>query len=146
MAGFGQTGPQPKPNNSLVISNNPASGPYFRFFCRSNSLTMGVGELIGLDESPVTANNSFFGFQTTTIGGELRVVSTVSLLTDNEQGVYTCRMPLEGGGEGEINIGIYPSEFGSELSNHEKSFMALESCMRCSEVTYESITRFSAYI
>ena len=117
-----------QPNNGLVISTNPDSGRRFRFFCRSNSLTVGVGELIGLEGSPVVAS-SFFGLPTTTNGGELRVENVVDsedALTANEQGVYTCRIPLEGGGEREINIGVYPSGFSSELFNHVKIFAALE--------------------
>ena len=93
------------------------SGQRFRFVCRSNSLTFGVGELIGLDGNPVI-NSGFFGFRTRLRGGELRIFSTVGSedpLTASEQGVYTCRMPLEGGGEREINIGIYPNGFSSEL-------------------------------
>ena len=109
-----------RPNNGLVISNDTLTGIRFRFFCRSNSLDRNIGEFIGLDESPV--NNNFFKFSTPGNGGELRVRSTVSedVLTASEQGVYTCRIPLKGGGEGEINIGIYPSGFSSELFNHEK--------------------------
>ena len=113
--GSGEIGAQP--NNGLVISNNPGSGRRFRFFCRSNSLTIGVGELIGSNGSPVITS-SFFGFQTPTNGGELIVenfVGSEDPLTADGQGVYMCRMPLEGGGEGEINIGVYPSGFNSEL-------------------------------
>ena len=115
--GFGEIGAQPK--NGLVISSDPGSGRRFRFFCRSNSSTLGVGELIGLDESPVTAGSTF-GLPTPPDGGELRVkniVGTHSVLTASEQGVYTCRIPLEGGEMREINIGVYPSGFNCEL-NH----------------------------
>ena len=124
--GFGETGAHP--NNGLVISNDPGSGFRFRFFCRSNSSTRGVGELIGLDESPVT-DGSIFGLPTPVNGGELRVeniVGTHSLLTASEQGVYTCRIPLEGGEMREINIGVYPSGFSSELYHHENLFAGLE--------------------
>ena len=113
--GSGEIGAQT--NNGLVISNNPGGGRRFRFFCRSNSLTFGVGELIGLEGSRVITS-SFFGFETPTNGGELRVENTVGSedpLPASKQGVYTCRIPFEGGGEGEINIGIYPSGFSSEL-------------------------------
>ena len=119
--GSGETGTQP--NNGLVISRDPGGGRRFRFFCRSNSLTLGVGELIGLDESPV-APGSFFGFPTPDNGGELRVeniAGTHSPLTASEQGVYTCRIPLEGGEMREINIGVYPSEFSSELNHLQPS-------------------------
>ena len=115
--GAGITGAQP--NNGLVISYDPYIGYRFRFSCRSNSLTFGVGKLIGLDEGPVNSSTSF-GFQTPSNGGELQVgniVGTHSHLTASEQGVYTCRIPLEGGGEmREINIGVYPSRFRSELN------------------------------
>ena len=109
-----------QPSNGLVITYNHSSGGKrrFRFHCRSNSSTIGVGELIGLDGNPVVGNSSFFGFQTPTNGGELRVesiVNTHDLLTASEQGVYTCRMPFEGGGEGKINIGVYTNGFDSEL-------------------------------
>ena len=100
-----------------MISIPPGTGQRFRFVCRSNSLTIGVGELIGLDDSPVIANN-FFEFPTPLVGGGLIVENTVGSadpLPTSEQGVYTCRMPLEGGGEREINIGIYPTGFNSEL-------------------------------
>ena len=124
--GFGDKSAQP--NNGLVISNDPGSGFRFRFFCRSNSSTLGVGELIGLDESPVTAGSTF-GLPTPVNGGEHRVeniVGTHSLLTASEQGVYTCRIPLEGGEMREINIGVYPSGFSSELFDHENLFAGLE--------------------
>ena len=129
--GSGETGAQP--NNGLVISRNPVIGQRFRFFCRSNSLTRHVGELIGLDESPVTAGSTF-EFPTPRNGGELgveNIVGTHSLLPASEQGVYTCRIPLEGGEMREINIGVYPSGFSSEL------LKLFESFRMCSEVTLQ---------
>ena len=117
MAGFGEEAAQP--NNGLVISLDTVLGRRFRFYCRSNSLTFDVGELIGLDGSLVVAN-SFFNFETPGNGGELRIENRADFevpLTASEQGVYTCRIPLEGGEEiREINIGVYPSGFSSELS------------------------------
>ena len=106
------------PNNTLVISTNPDSGRRFFFECRSNSLTVGVGEFIGLNGSPIVEDNDFFNFQDTIRGGEISIVNAVdseTLLSASQQGVYTCRMPFEGGGEGEINIGVYPSGFSSEF-------------------------------
>ena len=106
------------PNNGLVISTIPGSGRRFFFDCRSNSLTVGVGEFIGLDDSPIVEDTDFFDFRSTERGGEIsieNVVGSETLLPASEQGVYTCRLPFEGGGEGEINIGIYPSGFSSEL-------------------------------
>ena len=114
-SGSGEIGAQP--NNGLVISTDPSTGRRFRFFCRSNSLTIGVGELIGLDDGPVVANN-FLEFPTPLVGGGLIVENTVGSadpLPASEQGVYTCHMPLDGGGQGEVNIGIYRIGFNSEL-------------------------------
>ena len=106
------------PNNGLVISTNPGSGRRFFFECRSNSLTVGVGEFIGLDGSPFGEDNNFFNFRDTVHGGEIsieNVANSETLLPASQQGVYTCCMPFEGGGEGEFNIGIYPNGFSSEL-------------------------------
>ena len=106
------------PNNGLVISTNPGSGRRFFFDCRSNSLTVGVGDFIGLDDSPIVdEDNDFFNFQDTVRGGELSIINNVGSedpLSASGQGVYTCRMPFEGGGEGEFNIGVYPDGFNSE--------------------------------
>ena len=107
-----------QPNNGLVISTNPGSGRRFFFECRSNSLTVGVGDFIGLDDNPIGEDNDFFRFRPTDRGGELSIenaVGTETLLSTSEQGVYTCRLPFEGGGEGEFNIGVYPNGFNSEL-------------------------------
>ena len=90
-----------------------------------------------MDGNPV--NNGSFGFEVPRNGGELRVenfVDTHSPLTASQQGVHTCRMPLEGGGEGEINIGIYPNGFSSELFNHEKLFIVIHA---------QELHRFTAY-
>ena len=107
------------PNNGLVISTSPGSGRRFFFECRSNSLIVGVGEFIGLDDSPIVdETNNFFEFQPTDRGGDLSIINNVDSenpLSASEQGVYTCRMPFEGGGEGEFNVGVYPNGFSSEL-------------------------------
>ena len=105
-----------QPNNGLVISNDPTSGRRFRFTCRSDSLTLHVGVLIGLDANPVTSSD-FIGFEDTDIRGELRVESVVGfeqVLPTDQQGIYTCRIPLQNETEIEINIGVYPSGFTSE--------------------------------
>ena len=75
-----------------------------------------VGELIGVDGTTVT-NNSFFHIDNP-LPGELTVTNVFDLQTAlpaSEQGVYTCRIPLESGEQREINIGIYPYRFNSEL-------------------------------
>ena len=95
-----------QPNNGLV------RGGSFRFLCRSNSSsTTDLGGLIGLDENFVI-NGTSFEYRPTSNPGELNIFNTQNSVT---AGVYTCRMPFEGGGMGEINIGVYPSGFSSEL-------------------------------
>ena len=106
-----------QPNNGLVISSNPTTGLRFRFFCRSDSLTLNVGELIGLDDDVITTGTDFIGFETPDNGGELRVENSVGsqqVLTADQQGIYTCRIPLQNGTNTSINIGLYPNEFASE--------------------------------
>ena len=107
------------PNNGLVISTSGDSmGRRFFFDCRSNSLTVGVGEFIGLDDSPIVEDTDFFDFRSIVRRGEIsieNVVNSEDPLPASQQGVYTCRLPFEGGGEGEINIGVYPNGFSSEL-------------------------------
>ena len=114
---IGVGGSSSQPNNGLLVSNDPGSGRRFRFFCRSDSTMVGVGELIGLDGSPIMTSN-VFGFEAPQDGGELRVENSVgiqSALTDNEQGVYTCRIPLQNQTVRKVNIGVYPNGFNSEL-------------------------------
>ena len=71
--------------------------------------------LIGPDGTTVTTGDVF-----TIIvhirPGELRVHNTPSqnILTADDQGVYTCRIPLQSGEMNTINIEIYPSGFYSK--------------------------------
>ena len=106
-----------QPNNGLVISDDVTSGRRFRFFCRSDSLILNVGELIGLDDNVITTGTDFIGFETPGNGGELRVENIVGpqqALTAEQQGIYTCRIPLQNGTNTSINIGLYPGRFTSE--------------------------------
>ena len=103
------------PNNGIVISLNTAeNGVYFRFFCRSDSMMSNVGMLIGPDGTTITTGGVF------TIAhqqrGELTVENTPSqnVLTARDQGVYTCRIPLQSGETRNINVGVYPSGFNSK--------------------------------
>ena len=103
------------PNNGLVISLNTATNGFlFRYFCRSDSVTETVGMFIGLDNTIITTGNVFD--ITRPQAGELRVENTPSqtALTALDQGVYTCRIPLQSGAMMNINIGIYPSGFKSK--------------------------------
>ena len=103
-------------NNDLVISDSPAGNDFrFRIFCRSDSMLENVGQFIGLDGTPLSSN-SFFAIARHQ-PGEISMENTVgsqNALTVSQQGVYTCRIPLQSGEMREINVGVYPSGFNSE--------------------------------
>ena len=106
-----------QPNNGLVVSANPETGHRIRFFCRSDSLTLNVGKLIGLDGNTFSGND-YLAFETSGNGGELRIVNTVGSeepLPASEQGIYTCQIPLQSGETMVINIGVYPIAFNCEF-------------------------------
>ena len=83
-------------------------------FCRSDSMMNNVGMLIGPDGTTVTTGDVFTIVHPRP--GELGVLNRVSqnILTAGDQGVYTCRIPLQSGAMRDINVGIYPSEFNSK--------------------------------
>ena len=106
-----------QPNNGLAIFDNPESRRRIRFFCRSDSLTVNVGELIGLDGNTFSGNDYLF-LEPPINGGELRVENIVGSqqpLPASEQGIYTCRIPLQSGEMVMINIGVYPIGFNCEI-------------------------------
>ena len=74
-----------------------------------------VGMLIGPDGTTVTSGD-VFTINTHIRPGELKVENTLSqnILTAGDQGVYTCRIPLQSGAMRDISVGIYPSEFKSK--------------------------------
>ena len=106
------------PDNGLVISDNPSGNGFrFRIFCRSDSMFENVGQFIGLDGNSALTSNSFFAIDRPQ-PGELVIqnrVGTHIALPSNQQGVYTCRIPLQDGEIRIFNIGLYPSGFNSEL-------------------------------
>ena len=107
-----------QPNNGLAVSANPESGRRIRFFCRSDSLTLNVGELIGPDGNTFSGND-YLVFETPQNGGELgikNVVGSEEPLPASEQGIYTCRIPLQSGEIVVINIGVYPIGFNCEFA------------------------------
>ena len=106
-----------QPNNGLVVSANPESGRRIRFFCRSDSLTDNVGELIGLDGNTFSGND-YLAIEPPGNGGELRIENVVGSqqpLPASEQGIYTCRTPLQRGVMVTINIGVYPIGYNCEF-------------------------------
>ena len=111
-----------QPNNGLVrpfdiISTDPETR-LLLFFCRSDSTMRNVGELIGLEGTAITSNDVFEITTDNLNGGELQVFNSAGSndVTSNEQGVYTCHIPLQSGVMTEINIGIYPNAFNCEFT------------------------------
>ena len=105
------------PNNSLVVYDNIESGFRSRVYCRSDSMSANVGEFIGLDGTTALTSNTFFAIAHPQ-PGEItieNIVGSQSALTASQQGVYSCRIPLQSGVMRVINIGMYPSGFSSEL-------------------------------
>ena len=103
------------PNNGLAIFDDVSGGLRFRLFCRSDSMSENVGQFIGLNGNTLTSNSVFSIANPQP--GELTIQNTVgsqSALTSGDQGVYTCRIPLQSGVIKELNVGIYPSGFNSE--------------------------------
>ena len=106
-----------QPNNGLVVSANPGSGSRIRLFCRSDSLTRSVGELIGPNGNTFSGND-YLAIKTPTNGGELRIENIVGSeepLPASEQGIFTCRIPLQSRVMVTINIGVYPIAFNCEF-------------------------------
>ena len=110
-----------QPNNSLVrpiVSTNPnPETRRLRFICRTDSTVRNLGELIGLEGTAITTN-AVFEIITNRNRGEIEVANFVisDNVTSSEQGVYTCRIPLQSGVITEINIGIYPNAFNCEFT------------------------------
>ncbi len=103
------------PNNGIVValSTRSSDGVTFAFTCRSGSRTdNSVHQLIGLNGQPRFT------------GGALRVDAGLSGITvsnkgrpdlsEQEEGVYTCRMLDENGDTVKANVGIYRNGFNSE--------------------------------
>ena len=111
-----------QPNNGLVrsivtLSTDPETRR-LRFFCRSDSTVKDLGEVIGLEGTAITSTDVFEITTNSGNGGELEVVNFVGSedVTSSEQGVYTCRIPLQSGEIREVNIGIYPNAFNCEFT------------------------------
>ena len=109
-----------QPNNGLVRPiDTTSTDPIvrrLRFFCRTDSTMKNLGELIGPGGTAITTND-VFEITTNRNGGELEVNNFVSSddVASGEQGVYTCRIPLQSEEMSEINIGIYPNAFNCEF-------------------------------
>ena len=102
-------------NNSIAISDNPASGFRLHIFCRSDSMSGNIGQFIGVDETAVTINNVFAVAHQQP--GEVKIENIVgshNAINASQQGVYSCVMPLQSGEIKAVYVGIYPSGFNSK--------------------------------
>ena len=110
-----------QPSNGLVRPiDTTSTDPIvrrLRFFCRTDSTVRNLGELIGPRGTAITTN-AVFEITNSANGGELQVANFVRSddVTSSEQGVYTCRIPLQSEEIREINIGIYPNAFNCEFT------------------------------
>ncbi len=104
------------PNNGIVVAlSTQTDSLTFAFQCRSGSRTdRSVRKFIGLDGQPRGADGGLrvgFTGQPSAIA-----VNNVGLpgLSEQEEGVYTCRMLDENGDTVDANVGIYKNGFKSE--------------------------------
>ena len=74
-----------------------------------------VGEFIGLSGIAITSS-SYFAIANSQ-PGEIRIeniVGSQSVLAASQEGIYTCRLPLQSGEIEDIDFGIYRNGFNSE--------------------------------
>ena len=97
------------PDNSIV------RGGTINFQCRSGSLDTGVGQLVDLDGNTfnIGQNNGVFSVASIGNPGSIRI-QTVTSLTADDEGVYSCRIPDETGSDVDVNIGVYQNGFNSK--------------------------------
>ena len=101
------------PNNSIV------RGGSIQFQCRSGSTMTGVGQLVDLDGNTFHIGQNSVVFSVTPIEpgsiqpGSIRI-RTVTDLTADDEGVYTCRIPDETDSDVDVNIGVYRNGFNSK--------------------------------
>ena len=100
------------PDNSIV------RGGTIYFQCRSGSTITGVGQLVDLDGNTFNIGQNNGVFSVASIGnpvqpGSIRI-QTVTSLTADDEGVYSCRIPDETGSDVDVNIGVYQNGFNSK--------------------------------
>ncbi len=107
------------PNNGIVVAlpSEPAGQTRtFSFQCRSGSRTdNSVRQFIGLNGQPRDTGGGLrvgFADQPSLIAVNNR--GAIPDLSEQEEGVYTCRMLDENGNTVDANIGIYRNGFNSE--------------------------------
>ncbi len=102
------------PNNGIVVAlSTRIAGVTFAFQCRSGSRTDNpFRQFIGLDGQPRGTGGGLrvtFGLSAIAVNNQRRPD-----LSEQEEGVYTCRMLDENGATVEANVGIYRNGFNSE--------------------------------
>ena len=112
------------PNNGIVISRT--GGTRIQFQCRSGSLDTGVGQLVDLDGNTFNTGQNSGVFSVASIGnpvqpGSIRI-QTVTSLTADDEGVYSCHIPDETGTDVDVNIGLYRNGFNSK-SVHLRTYL-----------------------
>ena len=121
------------PNNGIVIAQT--TGTRIAWQCRSGSTMAGVGQLVDLDGDTFNIGQSTGVFSVASIGNPVQPGSVQfhnrannePALTTADEGVYTCRMPDETGGDVDVNIGVYRNGFDStnELSPFMCSYLSV---------------------
>ena len=101
------------PNNALVTLDSTSTPNTLRLFCRSDSMMEDVGVLIGLGGTAI-GDTSFFDIENPQ-AGELTVTSAATSIPNNDQGVYTCRIPDSTSTMRDVNIGIYNTNNNGKL-------------------------------
>ena len=106
-----QTGSMP--NHGLVVSADPVSGFRLRILCGSDSME-NVGTILGRRGNIYTGDEAFVvdSLQPGQVTME-NVVDSQTALETNQEGVYTCRIPLQSGEIRDIYLGIYIIGFSS---------------------------------
>ena len=102
------------PNHGLVVSADPVSGFRLRILCGSDSMMENVGTILGRRGNIYTGDEAFVidSSQPGQVTME-NVVDSQTALGTNQEGVYTCRIPLQSGEIRDIYLGIYTIDFSS---------------------------------
>ena len=100
-------GELPLPNNSLIVAG--VDNRISEFRCLSGSSSSNVGQLISSTGEDITFLDSdhFLVRKGGSYDPGLIHVRRVAPLTSDEQGVYTCRIPDEGGATLDVNVALY---------------------------------------
>ena len=100
-------GEEALPNNGLIVAGLDNRISEFR--CLSGSSSPYVGQLLGPDDDNLTFSDTapFLVHRGGIYDPGLVHVHSVRALDDDEQGIYTCRIPDERGVVVDVNVGLY---------------------------------------